>query len=128
MSLRSRWILIGVVTLTMAYLALPSFFPESERGKHWWLRAEGMTLGLDLQGGVHWLLRVDTDAAIQRELEKLQTTIADAATEAKLTVDGFEIKDADAGREGPPTSARCASWSTTTCRSPTSTRATARSC
>ena len=94
MTLRSRWILIGVVTLSMAYLALPSFFPESERGKHWWLRAEGMTLGLDLQGGVHWLLRVDTDAAIQRELEKLQTTIADAASEAKLSPPSFEIKGA----------------------------------
>ncbi|HXK23584.1 MAG TPA: hypothetical protein VMS55_13005, partial [Myxococcota bacterium] len=85
MSLQSRWILIGVVTLLMSYLALPSFFPESQRGKHWWLRSEGMTLGLDLQGGVHWLLRVDNDAAVQRELEKIQTTITDAATEAKLT-------------------------------------------
>ena len=58
----------------MAYLALPSFFPQSERdASTGGCAPTGMTLGLDLQGGVHWLLRVDTDAAIQRELEKLQS-------------------------------------------------------
>ncbi|HKC50917.1 MAG TPA: protein translocase subunit SecD [Myxococcota bacterium] len=92
MTLRNRWILIGVVTVMMTYLALPSFFPEKERGKHWWLRSEGMTLGLDLQGGVHWLLRVDEKAAVQRELEKVQATITDAATEAKVSLAGAEVK------------------------------------
>jgi len=91
-TLRNRWILIGVVTVMMTYLALPSFFPEKERGKHWWLRSEGMTLGLDLQGGVHWLLRVDEKAAVQRELEKVQATITDAATEAKVSLAGAEVK------------------------------------
>jgi preprotein translocase subunit SecD len=91
-TLRSRWILIGVVTVMMSYMALPSFFPEKERGKHWWLRSEGMTLGLDLQGGVHWLLRVDESAAVQRELEKVQATITDAASEAKVPLDGAEVK------------------------------------
>src|SRR5258706_2977087 len=76
----------------MTYLALPSFFPEKERGKHWWLRSEGMTLALDLQGGVHWLLRVDEKAAVQRELEKVQATITDAATEAKVSLAGAEVK------------------------------------
>ncbi len=92
MTLRSRWILIGVVTVMMSYMALPSFFPEKERGKHWWLRSEGMTLGLDLQGGVHWLLRVDESAAVQRELEKVQATITDAASEAKIPLEGAEVK------------------------------------
>ncbi len=76
----------------MSYMALPSFFPEKERGKHWWLRSEGMTLGLDLQGGVHWLLRVDESAAVQRELEKVQATITDAASEAKIPLEGAEVK------------------------------------
>ena len=92
MTLRGRWILIGVVTLMMSYLALPSFFPERERGQHWWLRGDGITLGLDLQGGVHWLLRVDEKAAVQRELEKVQATITDAATEAKVPLESPEIK------------------------------------
>jgi len=91
-TLRGRWILIGVVTLMMSYLALPSFFPERERGQHWWLRGDGITLGLDLQGGVHWLLRVDEKAAVQRELEKVQATITDAATEAKVPLESPEIK------------------------------------
>jgi preprotein translocase subunit SecD len=91
-TLRGRWILIAIVTVAMAYLALPSFFSEEQRASHWWLRKDGMTLGLDLQGGIHWLLRVDEDAAVQRELEKIQTTLGDAASEAKTEIAGTEIK------------------------------------
>jgi preprotein translocase subunit SecD len=93
-TLRGRWILIGIVTVMMAYLALPSFFSDEARASHWWLRKDGMTLGLDLQGGIHWLLRVDSDAAVQRELEKIQSTIADEASEAKTEFGGAEIKGA----------------------------------
>jgi preprotein translocase subunit SecD len=91
-TLRGRWILIAVVTVVMTYLALPSFFSEEARASHWWLRKDGMTLGLDLQGGIHWLLRVDADAAVQRELEKIQSTVTDAASEAKVELTGGEIK------------------------------------
>ncbi|HTO07282.1 MAG TPA: protein translocase subunit SecD [Myxococcota bacterium] len=92
MTLRNRWILIGAVTAIMAYLSLPSFFPEDQRNAHWWLRGDGMTLGLDLQGGIHWLLRVDTDAAVQRELEKVASAVTDAAGEQKLEGVTTEIK------------------------------------
>src|SRR5262245_21606981 len=62
----------------MAYWSLPSFFSGA------WVRGDGMTLGLDLQGGIHWLLRVDTDAAVQRELEKVASAVTDAASEQKI--------------------------------------------
>jgi preprotein translocase subunit SecD len=93
-TLRNRWVLIAAVTVAMTYLALPSFFSDAARASHWWLRKDGMSLGLDLQGGIHWLLRVDADAAVQRELEKIQSTVSDAAAEAKVAFDGAEIKGA----------------------------------
>src|SRR5262249_28094847 len=92
MSLRSRWILIGAITLVMAYWSLPSFFSEEQRAEHWWLRKDGMTLGLDLQGGIHWLLRVDQDAALQHELEKVASSVSDAAGEAKVELTSSEVK------------------------------------
>jgi len=91
-TLRSRWILIGVVTLVMAYLSLPSFFSDEQRANHWWLGKDGMTLGLDLQGGIHWLLRVDQDAVTQRELEKIASGISDAASEGKVELTSSEVK------------------------------------
>ncbi|MFI5315518.1 MAG: protein translocase subunit SecD [Myxococcota bacterium] len=93
MTLRGRWILIGIVTVVMGYLSLPSFFSDEARASHWWLAKDGMTLGLDLQGGIHWLLRVDADAAVQRELEKIQSNIADEASEAKTEYGGSALKD-----------------------------------
>jgi preprotein translocase subunit SecD len=91
-SLRARWILIGVVSVLMLWMAAPSFFSDQARADHWWLSKNGVTLGLDLQGGVHWLLRVDEDAAVQRELEKIQGSIQDAATEGKVELKSSEAK------------------------------------
>jgi len=92
-SLRGRWILIAVVTVTMTYLSLPSFFSDEDRASHWWLRQDGMTLGLDLQGGIHWLLRIDTDAAVQRELEKVASGVSDSAEEGKVALASSVVKD-----------------------------------
>jgi preprotein translocase subunit SecD len=83
---------IAIVTVMMAYLSLPSFFSDEARAGRWWLRSDGMTLGLDLQGGIHWLLRIDTDAAVTRELEKVQATVSDAAEEGKVQLAGAEVK------------------------------------
>jgi preprotein translocase subunit SecD len=74
----------------MAYPAAPVFFPRGERAGHWWLRAEGP--GADLQAACTG--PAGRHRRVQRELEKLQTTIADAATEAKLSPPSFEIKGA----------------------------------
>ncbi|HTO70409.1 MAG TPA: protein translocase subunit SecD [Myxococcota bacterium] len=93
MTLRSRWIMIGAVTVMMVWLALPSFLPAPKAGEeHWWLPKKGMRLGLDLQGGIHWLLRVDQDAAVKRELEKVQSSIADAASDGKIELKSGEVK------------------------------------
>ena len=93
MSLRARWIMIGTITVLMAYLALPSFFSQEQRDAgHWWLRQDGITLGLDLQGGVHWLLRIDSDTAVQQELKKLKSNVETWAEEGKVALTSAEVK------------------------------------
>ncbi|MEX2208053.1 MAG: protein translocase subunit SecD [Myxococcota bacterium] len=92
MSLRARWIMIGSITLMMAYLALPSFFSQEERDKgHWWLRPDGLTLGLDLQGGVHWLLRIDSETAIAQELKRLKSSLEGWAEDGKVALASAEL-------------------------------------
>ncbi len=93
MSLRARWIMIGAITAMMVYLALPSFFSQATLDeKHWWLRDEGLTLGLDLQGGVHWLLRIDSETAIAQELKRLSSSIAGLAEDAKIPLVSDELE------------------------------------
>lgn len=70
MSLRSRVIWVGMVALLGGMLAYSSFFTEQQRLDSEWIPDKGINLGLDLQGGIHWLLRIDTDTALRQELDK----------------------------------------------------------
>ncbi|WP_018717282.1 protein translocase subunit SecD [Arhodomonas aquaeolei] len=52
-----------------------------------WLRALGarpMFLGLDLRGGVHFLMEVDTDAAIQQHMDRYTNEFRKALREARV--------------------------------------------
>ncbi len=59
-----------------------------------WLEAIGaspMRLGLDLRGGVHFLMEVDLDAVIERKLETYAASLKDALREEKLRYKSFSI-------------------------------------
>jgi len=60
-----------LVTVLCTWLLLPTFFklnnPDKELPK--WLPDTAMTLGLDLQGGVHLVLGVDIDKVLSDQLE-----------------------------------------------------------
>ncbi len=60
-----------------------------------WLRALGlqpMNLGLDLRGGVHFLLEVDMDAAIEQALERYETGIRTLLREQDIRYSGAELQ------------------------------------
>ena len=61
--------LLVTVILFSIMTIVPSFYSEAP---DWWkkyLAPEGLKLGLDLQGGMHLVLRVDLDKAIENSLE-----------------------------------------------------------
>lgn len=71
-----------------------------------WLQAIGagkMTLGLDLQGGVHFLMEVDMEAAIERRMEDNLSNIRSQLRSARirsrainlLAIDHIEVRFAD---------------------------------
>jgi len=57
------------------------------------LNGPKITLGLDLQGGLHMLLGVDTDEAIRSKVKSLASSIKYDAEDKELIVDEFKVKD-----------------------------------
>lgn len=59
-----------------------------------WLQAVGagkMNLGLDLQGGVHFLMEVDMDAAIERRMEDNLSNIRNLLRTARIRSSGMQL-------------------------------------
>ena len=105
MTLRWRGIWVGLLTLVMLYLAVPSFFSEEERLENGWIRDQGLNLGLDLQGGIHWLLRIDTDTAVRQEMERVQSVLQERLEEKDMAqvelhlLESNELEVSDASDE-----------------------------
>jgi preprotein translocase subunit SecD len=71
-----RWKVIAILGVTA--LAVAAFYPPDERLK----------LGLDLQGGIHMVLRVNTEEALSYETEMAGAQLQEALSEAGVSVAG----------------------------------------
>jgi preprotein translocase subunit SecD len=61
-----------------------------------WMQSIGagkMNLGLDLQGGVHFLMEVDMDAAIERRMQDNQSNVRTILREERIRSRGINIVD-----------------------------------
>lgn len=52
----------------------------------WWRGRHAITLGLDLRGGMHLMMQVDTDAAVANELARIRSLVEAEAREQELTL------------------------------------------
>ncbi len=93
---RGRFILLLVVTMVSCLLALPSF-PGIHQGLPDILQKifshRGLSLGLDLQGGIHLVLEVEEEKAVEIAVDRFRN-----AVEQLLT--GEEIAFTETRREG----------------------------
>jgi preprotein translocase subunit SecD len=82
-----RWRLGSVIALVVlfTYLTVANFFPKEQRVETAWLPDDGLRLGLDLRGGIHWVVGVDLESAIQHELEFLRENLREALEEEGVT-------------------------------------------
>jgi preprotein translocase subunit SecD len=91
-----RWKIITVLVVTLAFAAVGVYPIVAARyGITWpqWLIARQLKLGLDLKGGVHLVLQVETDDALlhetENESERLREELKTRAINvANMTVDG----------------------------------------
>lgn len=88
----SRWKTIGIwaVVLLGLLFALPNLFPQSVLAKlPDWLPKKQMTLGLDLQGGSHILLKIEPNDLIKDRLDTSRDEIRTLLRDAKIGYTGL---------------------------------------
>ena len=97
MSLRLRGILICGLVLLLGFFSVSNFVPEATRIASPVLPDHGLRLGLDLQGGIHWVLGVKLEAAETQELQFLRENLAEVAEDREFAVDGTSVQEGRLG-------------------------------
>ena len=84
-SLKWKIALLAFMILFAGVILTPSLFKSAP---DWWskyLAPEGLRLGLDLQGGMHLILKVDLDKAIENSLDLSASDLKEGLAEKKVT-------------------------------------------
>ncbi|MDD5717083.1 MAG: protein translocase subunit SecD [Sulfuricurvum sp.] len=85
MKLNYRIVLLIIATIFGLVFSIPSFTQSSEGKK--------VTLGLDLQGGLHMLLGVQTDEAVRSQLKSIASGIKHFAEHNDILVEGISVQN-----------------------------------
>ena len=89
--LRGRLFLLCVVTVVSVILALPSFpglFQSLPDGVKRILSHRGLSLGLDLQGGIHLVLEVEEERAVEIAVDRIRKAVEDLLKDKAIVVEG----------------------------------------
>lgn len=89
--LRGRLFLLFVVTVVSVILALPSFpglFQSLPDGVKRVLSHRGLSLGLDLQGGIHLVLEVEEERAVEIAVDRIRKAVEDLLKDKTIVVEG----------------------------------------
>lgn len=90
----SRWKMLAIIatTLIICACAIPNFFPQSvvDSWPKWAQRH--IVLGLDLQGGSHILLEVDSNAVRQEKINALRDDVRRVIRDNKLSPASVTVK------------------------------------
>jgi len=91
----TRWHVLGVASLLalLGWFAAANFVPKEVRERSAWIPSSAIRLGLDLRGGIHWVLGPDFAAAIDRELDATQAALRERGGEAGYSVENSLVED-----------------------------------
>jgi len=84
-SIKLKLAFLLMVVVISIITVVPSFFPSAP---HWWktyLAPEGLRLGLDLQGGMHLVLKVNLPKAEENTLEFAANDLKDTLAEQNIS-------------------------------------------
>jgi len=84
-SLKWKIVLLVFVIMFCGITIVPSFYKDAP---DWWkkyMAPEGLRLGLDLQGGMHLVLKVDLDKAVENSLDLAAQDLKEGLAEKKIT-------------------------------------------
>ena len=91
-----RWKTISILLICASFimLALPNVLtPQQREALPEWMPKSTVSLGLDLQGGVHLLLKVDFDAYLKEHLEAMTDQLRAECRDAKLRCSSLSVYD-----------------------------------
>jgi preprotein translocase subunit SecD len=74
-SLNVRVVMISALVLLFSFITFSNLFPKEDRIASSVLIDDGLRLGLDLQGGIHWVIGVELDVALKHELDYQRDSI-----------------------------------------------------
>ena len=88
-----RFALLGLVIVVSLVFFIPSV-PALYQPLPGWLKSvlpnKGITLGLDLQGGIHLVLEVEEERAVEIAVDRLVNAIQDLLIEKKIPVESVK--------------------------------------
>ncbi|MCH2170900.1 protein translocase subunit SecD [Myxococcota bacterium] len=99
-NLRLRGLLVAAVLLLLGYFALANFVPKQQRTGSGWLPDDGLRLGLDLQGGIHWVVGVELASSVKHELEALGGRLGQRLEDEGVRIDGWVADEGGLRIEG----------------------------
>ncbi|MHB8138859.1 MAG: protein translocase subunit SecD [Smithellaceae bacterium] len=83
-SLPVRIAITAVVCLAALYFLIPTFISDIPSPWNQYLPKEKIHLGLDLQGGMHLVLEIDTDKALEAMMERTSNDLKESLMENKV--------------------------------------------
>src|SRR5512147_723289 len=90
---RGRLTLLVLVMVVSAVFFLPSYQPLYQALPGWAktvLPNKGITLGLDLQGGIHMVMEVDEDRAVEIAVDRSAMSLQDLLADKKIPVESVK--------------------------------------
>jgi len=85
-----RFLLLALVVVLSVFFFIPSYQPLYQ-GLPAWLKQvmpnKGITLGLDLQGGIHLVMEVDEDRAVEIAVDRSVVSLQDVLLDKKIPVE-----------------------------------------
>ena len=105
-----KWRAAGVAAavLLFGFYTLANFVSKPARIDNPLLPDEGLRLGLDLQGGIHWVLGVELAASVKHELEALGDRVEDVLEDTELSAGEISVANGELRIEAVGEAARAA--------------------
>src|SRR5215212_9944475 len=88
-----RLALLALVLVLSVVFFLPSYKPLYQALPDWARKAlpdKGITLGLDLQGGIHMVMEVDEDRAVEIAVDRTVVSVQDLLVDKKIPVESIK--------------------------------------
>ncbi|MFH1350040.1 MAG: protein translocase subunit SecDF, partial [Pseudomonadota bacterium] len=94
-NIRNRFMFLGVLTLLALFVSIPSLTKQLPEPLRKILPSEGIRLGLDLQGGMHLILKVNIPKAVKNQLELSMADLKEGLHKKKVLVERIEPLGSD---------------------------------